>query len=301
VQLRERSDNVATYDLAPLALGTAQFGLDYGIANRLGRVGAADVSAILQLALSSGVDTLDTAIAYGSSEVVLGAAGVAQFKVITKLPPLPEAIEAVGEWVRSQVQGALDRLKLKRLDAVLLHRSGDLLGRRGGAYLECLKQLKVDELTGAIGVSIYAPEELERLWSAWQPDIVQAPCNVLDRRLLHSGWLDTLSRSKVRVHLRSAFLQGLLLMRPGERSAFGPWAAILDRWSEWCEANQVSAVRAALTFARQLPGVERVVVGVDSPAHLQEIVSLGAAVPLPPADLFSDDLKLIDPSKWQLK
>jgi diketogulonate reductase-like aldo/keto reductase len=43
---------------------------------------------MLQLAARSGIDTLDTAIAYGESETCLGEAGVQAFKVVTKLPAI---------------------------------------------------------------------------------------------------------------------------------------------------------------------------------------------------------------------
>ena len=43
-------------------------------------------------------------------------------------------------------------------------------------------------------------------------DIVQAPFNLIDRRLIETGWLEKLNMSNIEVHCRSCFLQGLLLM-----------------------------------------------------------------------------------------
>ena len=80
-----------------LALGTVQFGLDYGITNQRGQVSREDAKEILAFARLHGVDTLDTAIGYGESEICLGDVGVAGFKVITKLPPLPENTQNVDE------------------------------------------------------------------------------------------------------------------------------------------------------------------------------------------------------------
>ncbi|MDZ7809365.1 MAG: aldo/keto reductase [Arhodomonas sp.] len=70
-----------------LALGTVQFGLDYGVANASGQVPVDEVRRILALARESGVDTLDTAAAYGESEAVLGAAGAGDFRLVTKISP----------------------------------------------------------------------------------------------------------------------------------------------------------------------------------------------------------------------
>ena len=90
-----------------IALGTAQFGMDYGIANTKGQVTRSEVKEIIQLAESRGIDTIDTAIVYGESEACLGDAGVQGFKVITKLPPLPESCTDVGGWVQEGILGLL--------------------------------------------------------------------------------------------------------------------------------------------------------------------------------------------------
>ena len=74
-----------------LALGTAQFGLEYGIANQAGPVPLDEVKNIIRHAALRGIDTLDTAIAYGESESALGKVGVNGWNVITKLPALPGA------------------------------------------------------------------------------------------------------------------------------------------------------------------------------------------------------------------
>ncbi len=75
--------------MSHLALGTAQFGLTYGIANQNGQVTRSAAKAMLQLAADYGIDTLDTAIAYGESETCLGEVGTQGFKLVTKLPAVP--------------------------------------------------------------------------------------------------------------------------------------------------------------------------------------------------------------------
>jgi aryl-alcohol dehydrogenase-like predicted oxidoreductase len=295
-------EKVSAEAMIRFALGTAQFGLDYGVANRSGQVGQSEVAAILCCAAAAGIDTLDTAIAYGQSEASLGLVGMTGWRVITKLPPLPHDISDVPRWIDDQIGGSLRRLGITQLEAVLLHSSRDLLGRHRDTYLRTLSDVKSAGLTRAVGVSIYEPAELDDLWPIWRPDIVQAPCNVLDRRLTRSGWLERLSRHGVRVHVRSAFLQGLLLMPPERRpDGFEPWSAVLDRWSAWCNGRGVSPLQGALAFVQALNGVEFVVVGVDAVEQLQQILALSTgAEPPPPEDMFSEDRNLIDPSRWKV-
>ncbi len=286
-----------------LALGTAQFGERYGVANVCGQVDASAVAAILARAGEAGLDTLDTAVSYGNSESCLGQVGVSSWRVITKLPALPASLENVSEWVVAHVRGSRERLRIERLEALLLHKPSDVLGPHGRALLEALEALKARGSIGAAGVSIYDPSELNAIVRVWQPDLVQAPFNVLDRRLMRSGWLTRLRSAGVRVHVRSLFLQGLLLLPESRRPTwFGCWRALLDRWSDWCQRNETTALHAALAFVQGTPGIERLVVGVDSVEQLEGILaaSSSSGTRLPPEDLFSDDPDLIDPSRWKL-
>jgi len=284
-----------------LALGTVQFGLPYGVANDSGQVPLSEIVTILSRAAAGGMDTLDTAIGYGDAESSLGRAGIAGWRVITKLPALPADMSNIDEWVDAQVVGSLRRLKIDRLEALLLHRPADLLDKHGEKYRLALDRVKAAGVARAVGVSIYDPVELDALWPTWRPDIVQAPCSVLDRRLIRSGWLANLEHSRTRVHVRSVFLQGLLLMSAAQRPhSFSRWSALLTRWIDWCRECGTQPLQAALTFVKTLSGVERIVVGVDSATQLEEILIAAAdATPLPPADLFSDDPELIEPSRWR--
>jgi aryl-alcohol dehydrogenase-like predicted oxidoreductase len=285
-----------------LALGTAQFGLDYGVANRTGRVSANAIRTILSRAALAGVDTLDTAVAYGSSEASLGEAGVASWRVVTKLPPLADGVGDVRTWVQRHVSGSMQRLGVDRLEAVLLHRPADLLGAHGRDYRRALDELQAEGHVDALGVSVYDPAELDALWPVWRPRLVQAPCNVFDRRLIDSGWLPRLNDAAVRVHVRSVLLQGLLAMPATQRPRwFDHWNELLNRWSQWCLWAGVEPIAAAIAFVGSYAGIERYVMGVDALRQLDELLAAQAIdVPRVPEDLRSDDVNLLEPSRWML-
>lgn len=286
-----------------IALGTAQFGLTYGVANTTGQPRSADVERILRCASLAAMDTLDTAIAYGTSEACLGDIGVNGWKVVTKLSALPSNVTDVESWVRQQVDASLARLGIPQLDGLLLHRPQDLIGPCGKNYCRALKTIKDSGKAKSIGVSIYAPTELNILWPVFVPDLVQAPLNILDQRLIQSGWLTKLRACGVRVHTRSTFLQGLLLMDQVNRpSYFHPWQQILDEWAEWCATNQCSTLEAALGFALSQNGVEKVIIGVDTVNQLESILQASATNLRNPVPCFSShDVDLIEPSRWKLQ
>jgi aryl-alcohol dehydrogenase-like predicted oxidoreductase len=283
-----------------LALGTVQFGLHYGIANQSGQVSQAQVSEVLAMARLHGIEDLDTAIAYGDAEARLGRIGVNSFRVVTKLPPLPTGEADVGVWVKAQLAASLQRLGCSGVYGLMLHRSADLIGPRGGALVQALEDMQAEGLVQKLGISIYAPGELDAVMPLARWGLVQAPFNLIDRRLLTSGWLRRLKDHGVEVHTRSVFLQGLLLMSADSLPPkFSPWLVLWQRWQAWQAATACSALGACLSFAQSFPEVDRVVVGIDGLSHLQGILAaLHEPVPTHWPDIATDDSRLVNPSWW---
>ena len=285
-----------------LALGTVQFGLPYGIASGGVQVGRGEAAEILQHARSAGLDTLDTAITYGDSERVLGELGVKQWRVVSKLPPVPDSCADVVTWVRESAAGSLRRLAISSLYGLLLHRPQELSGRRGGELYDGLTSVKADGLVRKVGISVYGPSDLEAVWNLFPMDIVQAPFSVFDRQLATSGWLMRLHSQRVEVHTRSTFLQGLLLTEPKRRpQIFDRWRSLWDLWDDWLLQSGLTPLQACLGFALSQPEIDRVIVGVDSTSQLQEILDceIDCRV-IAPASLASADPQLINPSRWKI-
>lgn len=284
-----------------IVLGTAQFGLPYGVANAHGQISLEEGRKLLALAQAAEISTLDTAIAYGDSEAVLGQLGVARWQVISKLPAVPDTqLSSPLDWVLNQVVDSCARLAKGALHGLLLHRPAQLSGPHGDALYEALIQVRERGLVSKIGVSIYAPEELDALPPSMVFDIVQAPLNVLDQRLLASGWAARLRQFGCEVHVRSIFLQGLLLMGAATRpQRFSPWTSTWRLWHDWLADHRLSPLEACVRYALQVAEVDRAVIGVDSSAHLREILAAaqGFLPPLPP-EFRTTDIRLLNPSQW---
>lgn len=283
-----------------LALGTVQFGLDYGVANVSGRVTMQEANAIVQRALACDMDTLDTAIAYGDSEAVLGQLGVQEWKTVTKLPALPEDCQDVSRWVQDQVRQSMARLRVTKLHGLLLHCPDQLHTSAGHALYAALQEVKAQGATRKIGVSVYTPTELDALFDVYAFDLVQAPLNIIDRRLLESGWASRLHAAGVEVHTRSALLQGLLLMPADQRpSKFNRWASIWSVWDQWLIRENLTPLQACLHYFNNLAEVDRVVVGVNTVSQLNEIIESanGELSSLPEFNTL-EDLRLINPATW---
>ena len=286
-----------------LALGTVQFGLDYGIANATGQVCYDEIKNILNLAMCHNIDMLDTAIGYGDSEKLLGNAGVDDWNIVTKLPEIDNNCLNIASWVDSQINKSLLNLNLESIYGMLLHRPTQLLSDNGDALWSALKNIKKTGLIKKIGFSIYCPDELDNLWDGgFVPDIVQAPYNVFDRRLKDSGWLKKLKANKIEVHTRSVFLQGLLLMPSAKRPKyFGKWNELFNEWDLWLKTAKISGLEAALNFSLSEDLIDRIIVGVDNSTQLSEVVSASKKCTLDtPKTLNTKDEMLINPSLWSM-
>jgi aryl-alcohol dehydrogenase-like predicted oxidoreductase len=276
--------------------------MNYGVSNRQGQVSQAEVTAILAHARGVGINALDTAAAYGESEEVLGRAGVADWQIVSKVPSCPSSDADIGIWVLDSIERSLGRLNVSSLYAVLLHRSLDLVGPDGRAIHDALLEARRRGWCSKIGVSIYSPDDLAAVVPRFQIDIVQAPFNVIDRRLVTSGWLDRLYGAGVEVHLRSIFLQGLLLMPPGERpKKFSRWQHLWDAWDGWVQRQGVSPLSVCINFAMARPEATRIVIGLESIQQLAQIIlAAGSAYEPVPTAISSQDEDLVNPSRWQM-
>lgn len=269
--MRPVASPAATQALAQrLALGTAQFGLAYGLNNQAGQPGTSVVAEILAAAQAAGITLLDTAAAYGDSEMRLGqlAGDNAIFSLITKLPAGPPA------QVARDLTASLARLQRPQLYGALFHAFGPLQAEP--AAWQALQAARAAGQVAHIGVSLYHPHEADWLLArGWDVDLVQVPYNVLDQRF--AAVLPRLAAHGVEVHVRSAFLQGLLLREPATLpDFFRPLAPKLHLLRTLTQEAGVPLPAALLLFAAHAPGVARAVIGVDSVANLHENLTAAA-------------------------
>lgn len=313
-----RSARVGSDPTVRLTLGTAQLAAGYGATRR--RTDPPDVGVVRELlttARALGLTRLDTAPDYGDAERLLGACALAGWEVDTKLPGLPGELEGapdalVVRWVHDRVEGSLRRLGLERVATLILHRPGVLLGAAGPAVRAALAELRSVGRIGAVGVSVYEPDELDALrgiGAAAEIDVVQAPASPVDRRMLRLAVDWPGQDASWSLHARSAFLQGLLLVAPEDRPTWArPLAASLAPWDGWIAAQGVLgevATAACLGFLLSRPEVERVLVGAEDSEQLSRVVrttitlgdSLGAAVP---DEVAIDDPEVVDPRRWRV-
>lgn len=291
-----------------LVLGTAQWGIAYGVANRMGRPPPGEVAAILAEARAAGITTLDTARAYGDAERVIGSHAADGWRVVTKLGP-DVAAPGVGreearERARTSLMKSRRSLRRERLDAVLLHRPDHREASGGGAW-DVLQSERRAGRIGAIGVSVVAVDEAAGLLDDAEIEIVQVPASLLDRRLHGAGFFAKALGRGVDVMVRSIFLQGVAHLSPDELpthlSAFRPVLRHLDHVAA---EHGVSRPQLFMSWARHRLGGARLVIGCETRTQLRANVEawrrddLGHFVDRVEADLPDLPEELLDPWRW---
>lgn len=272
-------------------LGTAQWGAEYGITNRKGRLTDADLAAIVSVAQGSGITAVDTAAGYGDAQTRLRRWSH-QFAVRTKI----SGKDAVR--IPEHVQECLEELDVARLDGCLLHDWDALEAGTATQAAGELERTRTEGFSAAVGVSVYDENALRSALDAFESlDMVQVPANALDRRLDGSPVIEALSAHGTVIQVRSAFLQGLLT-GPSD----GPFRHHPDVQRFWTAAKDAdqSPLAMALAHVRALPWASEIVVGVTSADELQEVLQAWTSTPprLASDRLASDDIELIDPRLW---
>lgn len=273
------------YRLSRLMLGTVQFGLPYGVANRTGQPTYETARDIVAAALEGGVNCFDTAAAYGTSEEILGRAlqelGAAdRVVVITKVRPLTAEEKAdeklAARAIEESVAQSRRRLRLSCLAGVLFHREED------GRYLDVLDRLRIKGWLRYAGVSCdNRPGPAAGFVDGGQSSLLQIPGNVLDRRHQHSGIFRAAAQRGVAVFLRSVYLQGLLVMPEG---AIPPGLQAVvparRRLAEIAAAGGMGMAELALRYMLAQDGITSVLTGVETVAQVRENITLFDRGPL---------------------
>ncbi len=293
--------------LSLLALGTVQFGLPYGVANRAGQPSYEIARDILSCAIERGVTCLDTATGYGESESVLGRAlaelGAAErVTIVTKVAPLADDLSPAraDALVEESVRNSLRHLRLERLPFCLFHREKDF------RYADSLLKLRARGLVERIGCSTTTPFATRKIIGSGLAEAVQFPASVLDRRFTGAEVAGAARARGMTVFARSVYLQGLVLLSDAAtpENLHGVIPA-RRQFAELALEAGIPLAELALRYVLGLGDLTSILVGVESVDQMRENLALFAKGPLPPdlmqavvatASSLSD--AILDPWRW---
>lgn len=254
----------------PFVLGTAQLGSHYGITNSYGCPSEADVEALLGYSVERGVCFFDTAFAYGHSlERIVKFCSQKQnisFNLVNKFS-VKDAFDKIYE----NLVSALEKSRIQRFYGVLIHDASSLGRLQEKQLSDFLGTLKKENIVSKVGVSIYAPKDLDNILDVYPVDLVQCPLNLFDQRFLESGMLTALKKKNIEIHARSLFLQGVLLSDKLPQSLH----TLQPVWDQYCQAlagSRSKALHFIMSWVKSLQSIDKWVIGVNKKEELSEIL-----------------------------
>jgi aryl-alcohol dehydrogenase-like predicted oxidoreductase len=293
---------------ASVALGTVQWGQQYGIANQTGPPPAREVAAILDHAAAAGIRVLDTARTYGRSEEVIGTLLSLRpevWQVVTKLTSDLGSGDANGavRMAAASLQQSRRALRRERIDILLLHRAAHR-DAAGGAVWAFLREERAAGRIGALGISASDPTEASEALTDPEIEVLQVATSLLDQRLVRARFFDRALEKGLRVFVRSVLLQGAATLAADELPPhLATLSSIIDGIRAWSATRGVPSLAPYLAFVSRLGPVE-VLLGCErllqldanlrawsAGVSLQDIDELATSIPdMPDA--------LLDPSQW---
>ena len=281
-----------------LCIGTAQFGIKYGISNKKGKIKKKELDKLNFILKKEKIKFLDTSVDYRNCEKILNKLNLEKIKVISKIPKIPKKCSDINKWIENKVISSLKKINKKSFYAILLHHPDDMLSKKANAIYKSLINLKKNNKIKKIGISIYDFENSIRILKKFNFDILQCPYNVIDRRLDNSRYMNFFKKKKIEIHVRSVFLQGLLLMKKRPEK-FDKWAKLFKIWDRMNKNNIPQSALNAVNFVLKNKNINKIIIGFENSSQLKNILKNYQNKKINyPTNLASKDLNLINPNNW---
>ncbi len=263
--------------MVQLSLGCAQFGMNYGYTNKIGKINHEEVGKIIDFAIENNINTFDTAQSYGDSEEVLGKfiAKYSSVKISTKFESAQKerfSEKDIVVW-ENNFQNSLNKLRVNKIDSFLIHDIKDLKTNGSEILENWLQSLYKRKLINRLGISIYSSSDLNAI-SLKNIKLIQMPISLYDQRLINDKTCENLKKFNIAIHARSIFFQGLLLVKDNK------WPSTISKDFKNQHNKNLKSLKTeslllkALSFIENCSFIENALVGVTSLKELQEIVEI---------------------------
>ena len=275
-------------------LGVTQFGLDYGLLNQYNSNKKKKLKQILKFSKKKQIDSLYTSKYYGNANKFLATENLNYFKIYLKF----KSQDLLKKFFSKELEKIKRKLKKKDL-VLILDGFENLKNRERLKIYNILLDLKKNKKINRFGYSIYSFKNLKKICHKFKPNILQCPYNVIDRRLEEKKLLQFLKINKIEVHVRSIFLQGLLILHYSKHPRkFLNWKKIFKKFDDQIQHYKISNLDWCLNFIEKNKYINKILLGVDNIDQLREICSFKNNGKIKFPKMYVKDEKLINPSKW---
>jgi len=275
-----------------LCIGTVKFGLNYGLKNSQ-KIQINEIKKIFKYLNNTNISFLDTASSYGTSEKIIGKMKSSNFNIISKM-----YIKNIDSNIETCLKKSLKNLKTNKIYGILVHNPEIFLKKDSIKIYKQLCLFKKKKLVNKIGVSVYDPDILNKILKKFKFDIIQFPANVFDHSFLKKENLKYYKSLGMELHVRSIFLQGILLSNkiPNKINYNGKF---IKKFSDYLKKNNLKSLDFCLNFILQFKEIDKIIVGIDNLNNLEQITKFKKInKKFLTKNFFIKNKYLIDPRKW---
>jgi len=277
-----------------IVIGSANFTQKYGVDPI--KLTYKENKKILNLAQKNSIYEIDTAEAYLKNNNIFLNINE-KFKISTKI--MPDSKWVSLEFCQKQIEDHFKYLNTDKIETLHFHDVKILFTGIGVKIFKNLEILKKKKYFKKIGLSIYDTNCLSYINSNYNFDVVQCPFNILDRRILTTGWHDKLKNQGIETHIRSIFLQGLLVNKSiYKKNYFKKWQKLFFNWFKYLENNNISPIDYCLSDLLNYD-FNKIIIGINNSKNLKEIINFKTIRKNKMINFNKNDKKLIDPSNWK--
>lgn len=284
-----------------ICIGSANFGMEYGL-NKKSPLLKKDIKEIFEFLKKENTIYIDTAANYKNSEIIIGKYSTKKFKIITKIKKIPKGVKDLEKWLKNEIYISCKKLRVNKIYGLLVHDTQDLKNKKKAKKIyKTFDMLKKSKIIEKIGLSIYNPNELDLYLKNYNFEIVQAPLNIFDRRIINSGWLKKINEKGIEFFARSIFLQGLLIKDINKIDKFfSPYKKKFEKFENWTQKLNISKVEACIRFVNSYREVDKVIVGINNRMHFFENYKfLKKDKLIVPNSLEIKSGKILNPKLWK--
>ena len=284
-----------------ICIGSANFGMEYGL-DKKSPLLKKDIKEIFEFLKKENTIYIDTAANYKNSEIIIGKYSTKKFKIITKIKKIPKGVKDLEKWLKNEIYISCKKLRVNKIYGLLVHDTQDLKNKKKAKKIyKTFDILKKSKIIEKIGLSIYNPNELDLYLKNYNFEIVQAPLNIFDRRIINSGWLKKINEKGIEFFARSIFLQGLLIKDINKIDKFfSPYKKKFEKFENWTQKLNISKVEACIRFVNSYREVDKVIVGINNKMHFFENYKfLKKDKLIVPNSLEIKSGKILNPKLWK--
>ena len=286
-----------------IVLGTAQFSGDYGITRTTKNFTKKESHKILKTCYLKKIRHLDTSIDYENSLKKISSFKYKDWQITTKIDPKKLNFSSEHNLYLSLERQILLFKKISSQKTIknLLIRNADIMQTSKGKILfKALKKIKKKKLIINFGYSIYNFKNLKRIINNYKPDLIQCPYNLFDRRIENIKIKDLLKKKKIKIQVRSIFLQGVLLKKIDQLPKFfHKWKKFFMNLNKIAKINNLTNLSLCFNFVNNNKDIDEILIGVQNNIELKQILNIKMKKKINiNHNLFRPSSRLIDPTKW---